>query len=414
MVQARLHGSEISGDAQRVPGGDRGTKLRVFAAAAAMATATHRWRARRSPPAAAATTRRRHAGHRRPRRQSLPRPAWRPRCPPRTTTAISPLAGGGCRKRAPGSTPAGPSVTAWPPRHSARLPPMPAAQAPAACRGRCPAGSMFANSSRHGAAAPLHCVLRVRSAEFTGENLRKDESAAAFSWARDGSGWLILWSTLRHHAGRVPVRARCPLVRARSAGEHAWLPCSASRCCRRMPGPRNRRRSPARRWPPRCWARRRGSSSTVPGCVLPVPARDDRVAAHRARRAVWRWREAPRRWRITVLGDRGVRNTLLAGSLLSSANSCMLFVGMASLAAPMTLGYDLTNVLLAMIGSTAVCAFGLRQAKQAGTKRAMVLAATLVALALPLVVHRRRLPRSCRSPTGSRSPRRRTRCRCVR
>lgn len=86
---------------------------------------------------------------------------------------------------------------------------------------------------------------------------------------------------------------------------------------------------------------------------------------------------------ILTFTEYGARNTLLAASLLASANSCMVFIGMASLAAPMTLAYNLIDVLLAMVGSTAVCAFGLRYAKQTGTRTAVAGAATLVALAVP-------------------------------
>ncbi|MDX6655014.1 MAG: diguanylate cyclase, partial [Solirubrobacterales bacterium] len=61
---------------------------------------------------------------------------------------------------------------------------------------------------------------------------------------------------------------------------------------------------------------------------------------------------------ILTFGSRSVRNMALAGSFLSSAVSCMVFVSMSGLAAPAVLAYDLSSVLAAMAGSSALCATG--------------------------------------------------------
>jgi diguanylate cyclase (GGDEF)-like protein/PAS domain S-box-containing protein len=63
---------------------------------------------------------------------------------------------------------------------------------------------------------------------------------------------------------------------------------------------------------------------------------------------------------LTVaLGSPTARNAALAGSFLSSAISCTVFVSMSGLAAPSLLAYDLSRVLLAMAGGSTLCAGGL-------------------------------------------------------
>jgi len=88
---------------------------------------------------------------------------------------------------------------------------------------------------------------------------------------------------------------------------------------------------------------------------------------------------------VTVYGASGVRNTLLAGSLLSSAASCALFVSMSGIAQPMVLGYNLAEVLAVMVGGTALCSLGLHGVKLAPTRLRRLIPATLVGATLPLL-----------------------------
>ena len=89
---------------------------------------------------------------------------------------------------------------------------------------------------------------------------------------------------------------------------------------------------------------------------------------------------------IAVCGDPGLRGTVLAGSILAASASCLLFVAMSALAAPLTLGYDLSRVLLAMIGGTLLCSAGLHQLRHAPAGgRRRLLPGALVALMPPLL-----------------------------
>src|SRR5262249_40846907 len=88
---------------------------------------------------------------------------------------------------------------------------------------------------------------------------------------------------------------------------------------------------------------------------------------------------------IVLYGDSSARNTVLAGSILAAAVSCMLFVTMSALAAPLVLGFDLTNVILAMIGGTLICAMGLHHFKIASTRWRTVAPGMLIAFAIPTV-----------------------------
>jgi signal transduction histidine kinase/CheY-like chemotaxis protein len=88
---------------------------------------------------------------------------------------------------------------------------------------------------------------------------------------------------------------------------------------------------------------------------------------------------------VAVFAEHGVRNALLAGSILASAGSCMLFLGMSNLVAPLTLGYELVTVLEAMLGGTAICAFGLWRRKLAVNRQGTVVAAAILAAGLPLL-----------------------------
>jgi PAS domain S-box-containing protein len=86
---------------------------------------------------------------------------------------------------------------------------------------------------------------------------------------------------------------------------------------------------------------------------------------------------------IAVYGDSSARNTVLGGSILGATVSCMLFVTMSALAAPLVLGFDLTNVLLAMVGGTLICAIGLHHFKNAPTRWRTVAPGMLIAFAIP-------------------------------
>jgi PAS domain S-box-containing protein len=86
---------------------------------------------------------------------------------------------------------------------------------------------------------------------------------------------------------------------------------------------------------------------------------------------------------VTVFAEHCVRNALLAGSILACAASCMLFLAMSSLVAPLALGYELLTVLEAMVGGTAICAFGLWRRKLALHRRGTIVAAAILAVALP-------------------------------
>ena len=88
---------------------------------------------------------------------------------------------------------------------------------------------------------------------------------------------------------------------------------------------------------------------------------------------------------ISIYGDPGTRNTVLAGSVLSATASCMLFVTMSAIAAPLVLGYDLTAVLASMIVCTLMCSAGLHRIRKAPTRRQMLLPGMLISVAIPLL-----------------------------
>src|ERR1019366_8210656 len=87
----------------------------------------------------------------------------------------------------------------------------------------------------------------------------------------------------------------------------------------------------------------------------------------------------------SVFGDSGTRNTVLAGSILAATVSCMLFVTMSAIAAPLVLGYDLTEVLLSMVGCTVMGSVGLHHIRNAPSRRQMLLPGVLVAAAIPVL-----------------------------
>ena len=86
-----------------------------------------------------------------------------------------------------------------------------------------------------------------------------------------------------------------------------------------------------------------------------------------------------------VYGDSGIRNTVLAGSILAATVSCMLFVTMSAIATPLILGYDLTGVLASMIGCTLMCSIGLHGIRRAPSRRTMLLPGALVAVAISVL-----------------------------
>jgi PAS domain S-box-containing protein len=88
---------------------------------------------------------------------------------------------------------------------------------------------------------------------------------------------------------------------------------------------------------------------------------------------------------VSIHGESGTRNTVLAGSILAATVSCMLFVTMSAIAAPLTMGYDLTEVLGSMIACTAMCSLGLHSIRRAYNRRQVLLPGVLVAVAIPLL-----------------------------
>ena len=88
---------------------------------------------------------------------------------------------------------------------------------------------------------------------------------------------------------------------------------------------------------------------------------------------------------IWAYGDPGTRNTVLASSILSATASCMLFVTLSAIAAPLTLAYDLTQVLLAMIGGTLVFSVALTRVRQDPPRRRIYLPMLLIAMAISLM-----------------------------
>ena len=88
---------------------------------------------------------------------------------------------------------------------------------------------------------------------------------------------------------------------------------------------------------------------------------------------------------ITAFGANTARNTLLAGSILSSSLSCTLFMAMSGLSEPLPLAYDPLAVLLAMTGGALVFGLGLRRVKLAPMRRHLLLPGLVVALAVPLL-----------------------------
>ncbi|MGE4049037.1 MAG: histidine kinase dimerization/phospho-acceptor domain-containing protein, partial [Acetobacteraceae bacterium] len=85
---------------------------------------------------------------------------------------------------------------------------------------------------------------------------------------------------------------------------------------------------------------------------------------------------------ITALAERGMRNTILSGSVLSASASCMLFTSMSALADPLVLGYELAGILAAMVACTFVCGFALRQVGSATSAAGRMVPAVVIGVAL--------------------------------
>ena len=88
---------------------------------------------------------------------------------------------------------------------------------------------------------------------------------------------------------------------------------------------------------------------------------------------------------IVVYGDTGTRDRTLAASLMAASGSCMLFVAMSALAAPLALGYDLAEVLAAMVGTTLLCAQGLKKISAAPDMSWRLWPTLMIGIALPLL-----------------------------
>jgi diguanylate cyclase (GGDEF)-like protein/PAS domain S-box-containing protein len=87
--------------------------------------------------------------------------------------------------------------------------------------------------------------------------------------------------------------------------------------------------------------------------------------------------------RITLRMRRSVRNAALAGSVMSSSVSCMVFTSMSGLAEPSALAYDLASVIAIMTASSALWAGGAYLRGQSGSMR--VLAGLSMAASLALL-----------------------------
>jgi diguanylate cyclase (GGDEF)-like protein/PAS domain S-box-containing protein len=85
---------------------------------------------------------------------------------------------------------------------------------------------------------------------------------------------------------------------------------------------------------------------------------------------------------IQLFGRRSMRNALLAGSLLASGFSCMVFTGVAGLTRPSALAYDLTAVLIVTVLGAALCGFALWEASSRRPRSAGI---ALGALAMAIV-----------------------------
>ena len=88
---------------------------------------------------------------------------------------------------------------------------------------------------------------------------------------------------------------------------------------------------------------------------------------------------------MTVFAEHGARTALLAGSILASTASCILFFSLSDMVAPLVLGYALVTVLEAMVAGTAIGALGLWRRKLARSRTGTIAAAAIVAAGLPVV-----------------------------
>ncbi len=88
---------------------------------------------------------------------------------------------------------------------------------------------------------------------------------------------------------------------------------------------------------------------------------------------------------VTVFAEHGARTALLAGSILASTASCILFFSLSDMVAPLVLGYALVTVLEAMVAGTAIGALGLWRRKLARSRTGTIAAAAIVAAGLPVV-----------------------------
>ncbi|OAS23002.1 putative bifunctional diguanylate cyclase/phosphodiesterase [Methylobacterium platani] len=88
---------------------------------------------------------------------------------------------------------------------------------------------------------------------------------------------------------------------------------------------------------------------------------------------------------LQLRGTRTARNGMLAGSVLSSGTSCMLFTAMAGLVRPCALSYDLTAVMIAMVLGAALWSFALWEGTGRGGRRRALLGTALVGVAVTIL-----------------------------
>jgi diguanylate cyclase (GGDEF)-like protein len=85
---------------------------------------------------------------------------------------------------------------------------------------------------------------------------------------------------------------------------------------------------------------------------------------------------------INRRGRRSAQNAMVAGSLLACGYSCMLFIGVAGLVRPFTLGYDLVGVLAVMVAGSALYGIALVERDNPARGHAWLIATALSAAAI--------------------------------
>lgn len=88
---------------------------------------------------------------------------------------------------------------------------------------------------------------------------------------------------------------------------------------------------------------------------------------------------------IQLRGNRTARNGMLAGSVLASGFSCMLFTAMAGLVRPFALSYDLSAVMITMVLGAALWSLALWEGTGTGGRDRHLVVVTLVSIAITIL-----------------------------